>query len=138
MDKTPQHSPYEAIGGQAGVRQLVDRFYDLMDTESHAESIRRMHPYNLDDSRQKLFEFLCGFLGGPSLYMEKHGHPRLRMRHAPFAIDESARDSWVACMQQALDEQLEDKIMLMQLKSSFYRTANHLINVDNKEGDVSL
>jgi len=128
MTSKTDRSPFSSIGGEAGVRKLVDRFYDLMDSETEAETIRAMHPASLDGSRQKLYEFLCGFLGGPPLYIEKHGHPRLRMRHAGFAIDESARDNWLACMSQALEEQVEDKIMLMQLKSSFYRTADHLIN----------
>lgn len=129
MNNKTERSPFNSIGGQAGVRKLVDRFYDLMDEKTEATTIRDMHPQSLDGSRQKLYEFLCGFMGGPALYIEKHGHPRLRMRHAGFAIDESARDNWIACMNQALDEQVEDKIMLMQLKSSFYRTAHHLINV---------
>ena len=129
QSKPTDRSPFNSIGGEAGVRKLVDRFYDLMDENNDAKTIRNMHPDSLDGSRQKLYEFLCGFLGGPPIYIEKHGHPRLRMRHAAFAIDESARDNWIACMNQALDEQVEDKIMLMQLKSSFYRTAHHLINV---------
>ena len=134
MNNARERSPFNSIGGQAGVRKLVDRFYDLMDEKADAATIRDMHPQSLDGSRQKLYEFLCGFLGGPALYIEKHGHPRLRMRHAGFAIDESARDNWIACMNQALEEQVSDKIMLMQLKSSFYRTADHLINVQEKSG----
>lgn len=129
MNSKSDHSPFKSLGEEAGVRKLVDRFYDLMDENTNAATIRDMHPDSLDGSRQKLYEFLCGFFGGPSLYIEKHGHPRLRMRHAGFAIDESARDNWIACMNQALEEQVEDKIMLMQLKSSFFRTADHLINV---------
>ncbi len=132
MNNTSERSPFNSIGGLAGVRKLVDRFYDLMDEKTAAAIIRDMHPQSLEGSRQKLYEFLCGFLGGPALYIEKHGHPRLRMRHAGFAIDESARDNWIACMNQALEEQVSDKIMLMQLKSSFYRTADHLINVQEK------
>lgn len=130
MINPSDRSPYTSLGSESGVRQLVDRFYDLMDSTAEAATIREMHPVCLDESRQKLFEFLSGFLGGPSLYMERHGHPRLRMRHAAFSIDESARDNWLACMNQALEEQVDDKIMLMQLKSSFYKTAHHLINTD--------
>ena len=133
MQPSAQHSPYESLGGEAGVRKLVDRFYDLMDSRSEAETIRDMHPQSLEGSRQKLFEFLCGFLGGPPLYMERHGHPRLRMRHAVFDIDEAARDNWLACMHQAMDELVEDRIMLMQLKSSFYKTAHHLINSESSD-----
>ena len=128
-DKLP-HSPYDKIGGEDGVRTLVDRFYDLMDTIPDAQVIRDMHPQSLRGSRDKLFEFLSGFLGGPPIYIEKHGHPRLRMRHHSFAIDEAARDNWVRCMHQALEEQVDDPILLMQLKASFTRTADHLINVE--------
>ncbi len=124
------HSPYEKIGGELGVRTLVDRFYDLMDDEKDAEVIRQMHPDNLTDSRQKFFEFLSGFLGGPQIYLQNRGHPRLRMRHGTFKIDTNARDSWLACMNKALEEQIDDPILLMQLKSNFYRTADHLINVN--------
>ncbi len=122
------HSHYEQLGGDQGVRKLVDRFYDLMDESKEAQVIRAMHPDSLQSSRQKLFEFLSGFLGGPPIYIEKHGHPRLRMRHHPFSIDQSARDNWLACMHQALEEQVEDPLLLMQLKTSFTRTADHLIN----------
>ena len=127
------HSPFEKLGGEAGVRKLVDRFYDLMDRTPEATTIREMHPASLDESRQKLFEFLCGFLGGPPVYIEKHGHPRLRMRHHPFAIDEAARDHWLLCMHQSLEEQVTDPILLMQLKASFTRTADHLTNTDNSK-----
>ncbi len=125
------HNPYEKLGGETAVRKLVDRFYDLMDTKPETKAIRDMHPTPLDSSRQKLFEFLSGFLGGPPVYIEKHGHPRLRMRHHAFAIDQAARDQWLLCMHQALEEQVTDPILLMQLKASFTRTADHLINTEN-------
>ena len=130
MSEQLPHSPYDKIGGEAGVRTLVDRFYDLMDSQPDAKVIRQMHPQSLQSSRQKLFEFLSGFLGGPPIYIETHGHPRLRMRHHGFAIDEAARDNWLHCMHQALEEQVKDPILLMQLKASFTRTADHLINVE--------
>ncbi len=123
-------SPYALLGGETGVRKLVDRFYDLMDESPEAASIRKMHPPRLTGSRQKLFEFLSGYLGGPPLYLENRGHPKLRMRHLPFKIDANARDSWLRCMNQALDEQITDKLLLMQLKNNFYKTADHLINTD--------
>lgn len=124
------HSPYLKIGAETGVRTLVDRFYDLMDHDPEAKTIRNMHPANLTDSRQKLFEFLSGFLGGPTLYIQNRGHPRLRMRHAGFGIDTDARDNWLRCMNKALEEQIDDPVLLMQLKSNFYRTADHLINTE--------
>ena len=96
--------PYEAIGGEQAVRTLVDRFYDLMDTLPAAQGIRVLHPASLTGSREKLFLFLTGWLGGPPLYVERFGHPRLRARHSPFPIAESERDQWLLCMQQSVNE----------------------------------
>jgi hemoglobin len=97
-------NPFDEFGGEAVVRQLVDRFYDLMDELPEAYVIRKLHPEDLFGSRQKLFDFLCGWLGGPQYYVEKHGHPRLRARHLPFAIGEVERDAWLLCMEQAMGE----------------------------------
>ncbi len=130
-DTTPPvstYSLYQMLGGEAAVRQLVDRFYDLMDEQQHAQVIRQMHPPKLKHSRLKLFEFLSGFLGGPPLYHQNRGHPMLRMRHQPFQIDAAARDSWLRCMHQALEEQVQDPLLLTQLKTSFFKTADHMIN----------
>ena len=124
----PDRSLYQQLGGEPAVRNLVDRFYDLMDTTEGASIIRSMHPQDLTESRTKLFEFLCGFFGGPSLYHQNRGHPQLRKRHLPFSIDSNARDAWLSCMNQALEEQVNDALLLMQLKSSFFKTADHLIN----------
>lgn len=128
MEEQKQHSPYMQLGGDAAVRKLVDRFYDLMNEDKDVDTIRAMHPDDLTESRNKLYEFLSGFLGGPPLYHQNRGHPKLRMRHLPFKIDEQARDQWLSCMNRALEEQTEDSLLLMQLKSSFYKTAHHMIN----------
>ncbi|MFN7929961.1 MAG: group II truncated hemoglobin [Blastocatellia bacterium] len=96
--------PYQAIGGEPAVRKLVDRFYDLMDTLPAAQGIRALHPESLTGSREKLFMFLSGWLGGPPLFVEKFGHPRLRARHLPFPIAEAERDQWLLCMQQSVNE----------------------------------
>ncbi len=77
---------YDLIGGESGLRKLVERFYDLIDSAPEAVQIRTLHPKSLKQSREKFFMFLYGWSGGPSLYMEKYGHPRLRMRHVPFSI----------------------------------------------------
>lgn len=134
MSKQFPHSPYSQLGGEQAIRALVDRFYDLMDNSSNAKTVRDMHPESLQGSRQKLTDFLSGFLGGPSIYVEKYGHPQLRMRHHSFAIDKAASDAWLSCMNQALDEQVEDPLLLMQLKASFKRTATHLINCESVDG----
>jgi hemoglobin len=100
----PDRTPFSAIGGEAAVRALVDRFYDRMGQQPDFKGIRSLHPPELTQSREKLFEFLCGWLGGPDLYVRKHGHPRLRARHMPFAIGDAERDQWMACMSATLDE----------------------------------
>ena len=99
-----QNTPFQLIGGEQPVRALVDCFYDHMDQDEAFKVIRDLHPPDLTESREKLFLFLCGWLGGPQYYLEKHGHPRLRMRHAPFAIGALERDQWLGCMAIAMDE----------------------------------
>lgn len=125
----PQSStPFTRLGGEGGVRALVDRFYDLMDLEPAYAEIRAMHPGTLDGSRDKLFWFLCGWLGGPDLYVQRHGHPRLRARHLPYAIGIKERDQWMACMVQALHEQQVDETLAQRLAESFFGTADWMRN----------
>lgn len=121
-------SPFEMIGGEAGVRRLVDRFYDLMDAESEAAGIRVLHPESLDSSREKLWLFLVGWLGGPPLYMERVGPPMLRARHLPFPIGEAERDAWLWCMERALDEQEMPTELLDFLRDRFRAMADHMRN----------
>ena len=97
-------TPFAMLGGEIAVRALVDRFYDLMDLEAGYADLRATHGTTLDDARNKLFWFLCGWLGGPNHYIERFGHPRLRARHLPFAIGVRERDQWLACMDQAMTE----------------------------------
>ncbi len=124
-----QKSPYERLGGEAGVRKLVARFYQLMDSLTEAQTIRALHPDSLAGSEEKLFMFLSGWLGGPPLFVEAYGHPRLRGRHLPFLIDEAARDAWMLCMKWALDEHLvDDSLLREQLISSLYNTADFMRN----------
>ncbi len=121
-------SQYDQVGGEKGVQKLVDRFYDLMDSQQETREVRAMHAKSLRISRKKLFLFLSGWLGGPSLYIEKYGHPRLRQRHLPFQITSNERDQWLFCMNQALEEQITDPLLLQSLKSSFFNVANHMRN----------
>lgn len=121
-------TPYEALGGEAGVRQLVNRFYALMDELPEAHHVRAMHPDRLDGSAQSLFEFLSGWFGGPSLYIQKKGHPRLRMRHNPYAVGPAERDGWMLCMTQALNEQVSDAGLRQQLTQVFAQMADHMVN----------
>jgi len=127
MDAKVRLTPYEQIGGEKAVKKLVDRFYDLMDEKEEVSEIRSMHAKTLRISREKLFLFLSGWLGGPDLYIQKYGHPMLRRRHLPFKIGQSESDQWMLCMNQALDEQVEEPLR-SQLKESFTNVANHMIN----------
>ncbi len=121
-------TPFEALGGEPAVRQLVDRFYDLMDLEPAFAGLRALHPDVLDSSRDKLHWFLCGWLGGPQLYVEKFGHPRLRARHLPYPIGIAERDQWMACMSQAMRELSIDQAMSLRLTESFFGTADWMRN----------
>lgn len=121
-------TPFESAGGEAAVRALVDRFYDLMDIEPGYRELRAVHGSTLADARDKLFWFLCGWLGGPSHYSERFGHPRLRMRHMPFAIGVLERDQWLACMDQAMRECALDAALRERLAQSFFQTADWMRN----------
>ena len=121
-------SHFTTMGGEAGIRRLVDRFYDLMDTTPEAAGIRSMHPENLDTSREKLRLFLIGWTGGPPLYVERYGHPMLRKRHLPFSIGESERDAWVWCMDRALDEADMPSDLREYLQDRFRAIAEHMRN----------
>jgi hemoglobin len=119
---------YNLLGGEAGVRALVDRFYDAMDARPDVQPLRAMHPPALDESRDKLFWFLSGWLGGPPLYAQKKGHPRLRARHLPFAIDDSARDQWMVCMRVALNEAGLEAELRDKLEAGLTQLATHMVN----------
>lgn len=123
---------FEKLGGEDGIRALVDSFYDYMDNLPEARGVREMHPPDLKTSREKFALFLVGWTGGPQLYMERFGHPRLRMRHLPFAIDESARDQWMLCMRRALEETVEDPAVREYLNAAFYRVADFMRNTETR------
>ena len=122
---------YDKIGGEATVARLCDRFYALMDSVPQFQELRAMHPEDLQGSRDKLFMFLSGWFGGPDLFVEKFGHPRLRGRHMPFAIGIKERDQWVACMVLAMDEVGIDPAIRAKLLENFFNTADFM---RNKEG----
>jgi hemoglobin len=134
QEPAPFATPFEWIGGEAKVRALVDRFYDLMDIEPGYAELRAAHGNTLEDARQKLFWFLCGWLGGPQLYTEQFGHPRLRMRHTPFSIGVQERDQWLACMDQAMGETGVDAVLRERLKTSFFQTADWMRNQPGSHG----
>jgi len=127
-EAAPFATPFEWMGGEERVRALVDRFYDLMDIEPRYRELRHAHGSTLDGARDKLFWFLCGWLGGPEHYTSRFGHPRLRMRHMPFAIGIIERDQWLACMDQAMGETGVDADLRARLKASFFQTADWMRN----------
>jgi hemoglobin len=121
-------TPFEALGGEPGVRALVDRFYDLMDLEPGFAHLRELHPGALEGSRDKLFWYLCGWLGGPQHYVERFGHPRLRARHLPFAIGIRERDLWLQCMRGAMRDLGLAPELAQQLDAAFVNTADWMRN----------
>jgi len=120
-------TPYEKIGGEAGVRRLTVSLYNAMRELPSVRELLDIHR-DLDDSEQKLFEFLSGWLGGPQLFMERHGHPRLRMRHSYFPVDTNMRDQWMHCMRHALDQTVEDPLFREELYQSLWSMADHMRN----------
>lgn len=127
-EKPPFDTPFEWLGGEARVRELVERFYDLMELEPTYAALRATHGPSLDEAREKLFLFLCGWLGGPDYYVQRYGHPRLRMRHLPFAIGIRERDEWVICMNQAMLEINVPDALRERLTRSFMQTADWMRN----------
>ncbi len=130
MTENKQLTPYDHIGGEAAIRSLVERFYYFMGTLPEAAGIRAMHAADLSSAHDKLFKFLSGWLGGPDLFIQEYGHPRLRQRHFPFAIDEAARDQWMLCMNKALDEVSMVAIFRENLTQALQQLATHMINQD--------
>jgi hemoglobin len=121
-------TPFERLGGEGAVRALVDHFYDLMDLEPRYAALRALHPSTLEGSRDKLFWFLCGWLGGPNHYIDRFGHPMLRARHLPYAIGNAARDQWMACMTQAMAERGVEPALSAALREAFQGTADWMRN----------
>lgn len=123
---------FELLGGEANgaetLRNLVEAFYDVMDSDPKAAPIRAMHAADLTSAREKLFMFLMGWTGGPQLYIERYGHPMLRKRHLPFAIDESARDQWMYCMIRAMHQQGFEDALMTKLAEQLYGVADFMRN----------
>ena len=122
-------SAFDWIGGEPTIRALVERFYDLMDLEPGYAALRAAHGNTLESARDKLFWFLCGWMGGPQHYIERFGHPMLRARHLPFKIGILERDQWLACMDQAMGDVGVDAELRARLQTSFFQTADWMRNV---------
>lgn len=129
----PRHplTPIDLLGGEEAVHRLVTRFYDLMDEDPDYYGIRKLHPPTLDGSRAKLYKFLVGWLGGPPLYEQEYGHPRLRARHLPYAIASAERDQWLACMARAMRDVAVSAALRARLEDSFFKTADWMRNTED-------
>ncbi len=125
---TSSESHYQRIGGAEQVRALVQRFYQLMDDLPQVQTVRKMHQADLASAEEKLFMFLSGWMGGPQLFIEKFGHPRLRQRHLPFSIGDAERDQWMLCMTQALQDVVKDETFRAELNAAFYKVADFMRN----------
>ena len=120
-----ERSIYELVGGEATFLHIVDLFYAKVEQD---KGLRPMFPESLDEGKRWQFLFLSQLFGGPQRYAEERGHPRLRMRHAPFPIDQKAKDAWLSHMLSALDEANIQQPMLDTMRAYFERAATHMIN----------
>lgn len=134
MDPTPSSRDsrphFVRLGGHASVVRLVDAFYRAMDTRPEAAAIRAMHEADLTRTRAVLVKYLTEWMGGGRLYSPEHGAPMLRRRHQRFAIDAAARDAWMLCMREALDEVCADASLRAELDAAFYKVADFMRNTD--------
>lgn len=128
MNQSDTPSPYSLIGGEPGVRRLVRRFYELMDTLPEAYAIRKLHQTDLSSAEEKLYMFLSGWLGGPQLFVKKIGEPRLRARHLPFPIASDEAEQWMLCMRQAMAENIADDGLRARLDKALTDLAYHIRN----------
>ena len=128
---TPQ-SLFDLLGGEPEatnqIRAIVEAFYDVMDSDEKAKTIRLMHPEDLTSSREKLFMFLSGWTGGPQLYIERYGHPFLRRRHLPFKIGEEERDQWIYCMTKGMLNLKMEEEKIKALLNALYPIADFMRN----------
>ncbi len=127
-DENTTPTVYALIGGAAPLQAVVERFYDLMELEPEFAGIRTLHPPSTDGSRDKLFCFLSGWMGGPDLYQERYGHPRLRARHLSYPIGTSERDQWLRAMAWAMQDVGVEASLQLRLMESFYQTADWMRN----------
>ena len=135
MSETSASSPqslFDLLGGELEatnqIRAIVEAFYDVMDSDEKAKTIRLMHPEDLTSSREKLFMFLSGWTGGPQLYTERYGHPFLRRRHLPFKIGEEERDQWIYCMTKGMLNLKMEEEKIKALLNALYPIADFMRN----------
>lgn len=127
----PIQSHFIRIGGATKIRALVKRFYNIMDELPESYGIRKLHAENLQESEDKLFKFLNGWMGGPQLYVQEYGHPMLRRRHLSIPISDSERDQWLMCMDISINEIVEDVQLRTELSAAFAKVGDHMRNKIN-------
>lgn len=132
MSDTPQ-TPYQLLG-EDGIRELTRVFYDLMDTLPEAAGLRAMHAEDLSPMKEKLAEYLIGWMGGPPLYADKYGTVCMTTPHEPYHIGPEERDQWLLCMDKALAQTGASEELVEMLKVPMFRVADA---VRNKEGPSS-
>jgi len=128
MTVASQQTPYALMGGEKNILSLVERFYFYMDTLPEAKELRAIHAPDLSSTKVKLFKFLSGWLGGPDLFQQQYGHPRLRQRHLPFKVDQQVRDQWMLCMNKALYEVTLPDQLRKNITKALDDLATHMIN----------
>lgn len=99
-----KQTPYQMMGGEAMLRRVTERFYEIMDESPEAAGIRAMHAADLSSIKERLFEFLSGWLGGPPLYFQRPGHNCIMSAHRPYSIGAAERDQWMMCIRRAMEE----------------------------------
>ncbi|MDC9728609.1 MAG: group II truncated hemoglobin [Methyloprofundus sp.] len=131
MTETQPQTPYSVMGGEKAILSLVDRFYFYMDTLPEATDVRAVHQEDLSRAKDRLFKFLSGWLGGPDLFAQEFGHPRLKQRHFPFVVNQKGRDQWMLCMNKALYEISMPDELRKNIKQALSDLATHMMNVEN-------
>ncbi|WP_082633347.1 group II truncated hemoglobin [Lacimicrobium alkaliphilum] len=126
--KSKPASLYEMIGGEQTTTALCQRFYDIMEQDPKAAELRAIHSQDLSTTRQKFLEFMTGWLGGPPLYEQKYGHPRLRARHLHVKVDELMISQWLYCMSRALEESVTDYQLRQVIWNNLQPLARHMKN----------
>lgn len=127
-------TPYQMLGEQ-GIRELVNTFYDLMDEMPEVAELRSLHAQDLSPMKERLAEYLVGWMGGPPLYADKYGSVCMTDPHAPFAIGPSLRDQWLLCMERALVRNETGEDLREMLRIPLYRIANAVRNRDTDPSD---
>ena len=123
-----QSNAYDLIGGEKTIRAIAREFYNKMGNSEETHGLLAMHRAPIAESEQKLYEFLSGWLGGPQLYQQKYGHPALRARHMPFAINEAMRDQWLFCMKHAIAVTVEKAEHQAAILEAISTLADHMRN----------